>query len=218
MYVLPVPTQSAILANHLVADYLPSKLFNAVSVREAVKSTQISQYLLVFTVVTIIFLPPSFIAVRNFCLVQPRGATSPDSASTLTQPNFQTFYGMHLFDGPDGLSESTQKSFWIAFCSVTGGTYILAAGALTGVNKRKRIRGWLSVRSGTSAFEKQPAARGADASPSNSQGDASPVRDDEEPAGKGKGKATPVTDDFLGDMLRRQSRERNAEEGRIPEA
>ncbi|KAI0836289.1 hypothetical protein F5Y06DRAFT_298648 [Hypoxylon sp. FL0890] len=42
-------------------------LFNAQSVRETVRSTKINQYLLVFTVVTIVFLPPSFVATQyNF--------------------------------------------------------------------------------------------------------------------------------------------------------
>jgi hypothetical protein len=41
----------------------PLQLFNAVSVRETVKGTKINQYLLVFTIVTILYLPPTFVAV-----------------------------------------------------------------------------------------------------------------------------------------------------------
>jgi hypothetical protein len=39
------------------------QLFNAQSVRESSRSTQINQYLLVFTIVTIIYLPPTFVSV-----------------------------------------------------------------------------------------------------------------------------------------------------------
>jgi hypothetical protein len=41
-----------------------TQLLNAQSVREAIKATQFSRYLLVFTIVTIIYLPPTFSTVR----------------------------------------------------------------------------------------------------------------------------------------------------------
>ncbi|KAK4164718.1 hypothetical protein QBC43DRAFT_317365 [Cladorrhinum sp. PSN259] len=73
-------------------------LFNAQSVREAVRGTQINQFLLVFTVVTILYLPPTFVA---------------------------TFYGMDLFVNEDNISAS-RTQFWIVFAAVSGATYILA--------------------------------------------------------------------------------------------
>ncbi|KAK4216872.1 hypothetical protein QBC37DRAFT_370528 [Rhypophila decipiens] len=42
-----------------------NQLFNATSINEAAKSTQLNHYILAFTVVTIFYLPLSFIAVRN---------------------------------------------------------------------------------------------------------------------------------------------------------
>ncbi|KAI1375396.1 hypothetical protein F4677DRAFT_460836 [Hypoxylon crocopeplum] len=53
-----------VLSLHQKKDlYWPiAKLFNAQSVRGTLRNTRINQYLLVFTVVTIIFLPPSFVA------------------------------------------------------------------------------------------------------------------------------------------------------------
>ncbi|KAI6093096.1 hypothetical protein F4821DRAFT_253073 [Hypoxylon rubiginosum] len=92
-------------------------LFNAQSVREALKGTKLNRFLFVFTVVTIIFLPPSFVS---------------------------TFYGMHLFDGVDGPNEQTQNQFWKAFISVTAVTYILAGSALLGVQRYTELRNWFT--------------------------------------------------------------------------
>ncbi|KAL2263590.1 hypothetical protein VTK26DRAFT_6057 [Humicola hyalothermophila] len=86
-------------------------LFNAQSVRETVKATRINQYLLVFTIVTIGFLPPSFVA---------------------------TFYGMHLFDGKD--TGETQRRFWATFVAVTAVTYLGAVSALFGLHWRRRLQ------------------------------------------------------------------------------
>jgi len=44
------------------ADFL-LQLFNATSLREASESSKMGRYVLVFTIATIIYLPPSFIAV-----------------------------------------------------------------------------------------------------------------------------------------------------------
>ncbi|KAI1662090.1 hypothetical protein F4813DRAFT_343441 [Daldinia decipiens] len=85
-------------------------LFNAQSVREAVRSRQLNRYLFVFTIITIIFLPPSFVA---------------------------TFYGMHLFDGAGSIDE-TQKSFWKVFGSITAVTYTLGALAITSFSWKGR--------------------------------------------------------------------------------
>ncbi|OTA80276.1 hypothetical protein M434DRAFT_381236 [Hypoxylon sp. CO27-5] len=101
--------------NVKAAESLRDGLFNAQSVREALRGTEINQYLLVFTVVTIIFLPPSFIA---------------------------TFYGMHLFDG-DGDIVQTQKNFWITLVTVAVATYVAAVIGLSGVKRRKKLKSWL---------------------------------------------------------------------------
>ncbi|KAI1318210.1 hypothetical protein F5Y16DRAFT_392142 [Xylariaceae sp. FL0255] len=74
-------------------------LFNAQSVRETLRSAQLNRYLFVFTVFTILYLPPSFVA---------------------------TLYATNVFGGTDG-TEDTQRRFWITFGSVTGVTYIVAA-------------------------------------------------------------------------------------------
>ncbi|KAK3381920.1 hypothetical protein B0H63DRAFT_476879 [Podospora didyma] len=86
-------------------------LFNAQSVREAIKGTQINQYLLVFTIVTIIYLPPTFVA---------------------------TFYGMHLFDADD--STENQRRFFIVFGAVSGLTYLLALVGLSGINRSEKLK------------------------------------------------------------------------------
>ncbi|KAK9420140.1 hypothetical protein SUNI508_06668 [Seiridium unicorne] len=86
-------------------------LFSAQSVREATKSKEINQYLLVFTVATILYLPPTFVT---------------------------TFYGMNLFD--DGMEPSeTKKGFWIFLAVVSLLTYILAFLGLTGIRRRHLI-------------------------------------------------------------------------------
>ncbi|OTA56224.1 hypothetical protein K449DRAFT_399555 [Hypoxylon sp. EC38] len=104
--------------NVKAVESLRDGLFNAQSVREALRGTEINQYLLVFTVVTIIFLPPSFIA---------------------------TFYGMHLFDG-DGDIIQTQKNFWVTFVTVAVATYIAAVIGLSGVKRRRKLKGWLGEK------------------------------------------------------------------------
>ncbi|GAW19347.1 hypothetical protein ANO14919_088330 [Xylariales sp. No.14919] len=94
-------------------------LFNAQSVREATKATRMNQYLFIFTVVTILYLPPTFAA---------------------------TFFGMHLFDDENGPTEWTQETFWKVFGGVTGVTYLLAAVALMGVRRRRAAKAWLRSR------------------------------------------------------------------------
>jgi hypothetical protein len=54
--------------------------------------------------------------------------------------NYQTFYGMHLFDGDD--VAQTQRTFWITFSLVTGITYILAYIALRSYNPQSHWQ-WL---------------------------------------------------------------------------
>jgi Mg2+ and Co2+ transporter CorA len=49
-----------VLANDKLTD---GQLFNAQSVAEAQKNRQLSKYLVVFTVVTLLYLPPTFVAV-----------------------------------------------------------------------------------------------------------------------------------------------------------
>jgi len=39
------------------------QLFNATSLREASRSTTMNRYIIVFTIVTVLYLPPSLIAV-----------------------------------------------------------------------------------------------------------------------------------------------------------
>ncbi|KAI0412959.1 hypothetical protein F5X98DRAFT_353354 [Xylaria grammica] len=95
---------------------LRDALFNAQSVREATKATRMNQYLFIFTIVTILYLPPTFAA---------------------------TFFGMHLFDGENGPTEWTQETFWKVFGGVTGVTYLLAAVALMGVRRQRAAKAWL---------------------------------------------------------------------------
>ncbi|KAI0849836.1 hypothetical protein F5Y00DRAFT_261283 [Daldinia vernicosa] len=89
-------------------------LFNAQAVREAVKGRQLNRYLFVFTVITIIFTPLSFVA---------------------------TFYGMHLFDGADADGaesvRNNQKRFWGVFFGVAIVTYILGLLGITSFGWKK---------------------------------------------------------------------------------
>ncbi|KAK3988436.1 hypothetical protein QBC44DRAFT_371091 [Cladorrhinum sp. PSN332] len=114
-------------------------LFNAQSVREAVKGTQINQFLLVFIVVTILCLPPTFVA---------------------------TFYGMDLFINEESLLAS-QTQFWIIPAAVTGATYVLAVVLVlssaeqvkTVLKSPAKMKNWLS-RSGLSSKKKRSKKRG----------------------------------------------------------
>ncbi|KAI0185190.1 hypothetical protein EV127DRAFT_412459 [Xylaria flabelliformis] len=73
------------------------------SITEARKSRTLNKYLLVFTIVTILFLPPTFVA---------------------------TFFGMHIFDA--NTIGTTQRLFWAVLGALSGGTYLLAALGLFG--------------------------------------------------------------------------------------
>ncbi|KAI1155857.1 hypothetical protein F4825DRAFT_447099 [Nemania diffusa] len=84
---------------------LQSGLFNVQSITEARKSRILNKYLTVFTIVTILFLPPTFVA---------------------------TFFGMHIFDA-DTIT-TTQKIFWVVLGALSGGTYLVAALGLWGSN------------------------------------------------------------------------------------
>ncbi|KAF2802242.1 uncharacterized protein BDZ99DRAFT_401745 [Mytilinidion resinicola] len=95
------------------------RLFNATSVLETRKGTAINQYLFVFTVITIFYLPLSFVA---------------------------SIFGMHLFDSED--NHRTQASFYISTVLISILTYILSGfGAWwvgDSVRRQKLKRGWKS--------------------------------------------------------------------------
>ncbi|KAH7028767.1 cora-like Mg2+ transporter protein-domain-containing protein [Microdochium trichocladiopsis] len=97
-------------------------LFNVQSVVEAQKSFELNKYLFVFTVVTIVYLPPTFVA---------------------------SFFGMEIFNA-DTVPE-TQTFFWTLikwFCAVT---YVLAIAALIGTRllpSSDRLKAWNPIRWG----------------------------------------------------------------------
>lgn len=49
----------------LILTHLKLQLYNTMQVREATRNTKMSQIMLVFTIATIIYLPLTFIAVRD---------------------------------------------------------------------------------------------------------------------------------------------------------
>ncbi|KAL6825820.1 hypothetical protein J3E69DRAFT_380921 [Trichoderma sp. SZMC 28015] len=81
------------------------ELYNVQSVTEAQKSRKLNKYLMVFTIVTVIFLPPSFAA---------------------------TFFGMDAFQSSD--NNSTQRTFWTVLGILSGLTYAIAGMGLFGAN------------------------------------------------------------------------------------
>ena len=52
------------------------KLFNASSLREAARSTTMNRYVIVFTIMTVLYLPPSFTSVLLFSVSVCRRAFS----------------------------------------------------------------------------------------------------------------------------------------------
>ncbi|KAI0546026.1 hypothetical protein F4679DRAFT_441134 [Xylaria curta] len=104
---------------------LQSGLFNVQSITEARKSRVLNKYLLVFTIVTILFLPPTFVA---------------------------TFFGMHIFDA-DTIG-TTQKLFWAVLGALSGGTYLLAALGLFGSHLSAEERDKWGTKFKESASEK----------------------------------------------------------------
>ncbi|PHH77915.1 hypothetical protein CDD80_7597 [Ophiocordyceps camponoti-rufipedis] len=93
-------------------------LFNVQSVREAQKGRILNKYMVVFTVVTIIFLPPTFVS---------------------------TFFGMQFFQRPDDAG-SNRGIYWTVFGIVSGITYVVAAcglfGAAIPAEKRRQVIAW----------------------------------------------------------------------------
>lgn len=60
-------------------------MFNATSVNEAKKTTQLNHYILVFTVITIFYLPLSFVSVSR-----PRFSVNDESCVDLAQDTLQS--------------------------------------------------------------------------------------------------------------------------------
>jgi hypothetical protein len=110
------------------------KLFNATAVREASKSTDLAdistrqnQYLFVFTLLTVIYLPLSFVVVRyrhirlhvyvlTFC---------------------QSVFGMHLFDSADPGIRAARPKFYVTITVLPLATYVTAALGYWLVRRRK---------------------------------------------------------------------------------
>ncbi|CAJ2511760.1 Uu.00g073850.m01.CDS01 [Anthostomella pinea] len=100
------------------AESLRDGLFNATAVREATKGTHINEYILVFTVMTIIYLPLGFVA---------------------------TLYSLDMFDF--NLPGQT-TSFTGTIVVVSVATYLISSGLLFGVRKRRRDGSLRSAMSG----------------------------------------------------------------------
>ncbi|KAK8875056.1 hypothetical protein PGQ11_005570 [Apiospora arundinis] len=87
---------------------LREALFNATSVREATKGTHINEYILVFTVMTVLYLPLGFMA---------------------------TLYGIDMFDFK---MPGQKTQFAITTTVVSVATYVAASGLLYGVRRRRK--------------------------------------------------------------------------------
>ncbi|KAK8050806.1 hypothetical protein PG994_012536 [Apiospora phragmitis] len=98
-------------------------LFNATSVRESTKGTYINEYILVFTVMTVLYLPLGFMA---------------------------TLYGLDLFDFK---MPGQTKQFAMTTGIVAGPTYLAALGLLYGVRRRRKRGSyreiWAGIMQGT---------------------------------------------------------------------
>ncbi|EGR44842.1 uncharacterized protein TRIREDRAFT_111758 [Trichoderma reesei QM6a] len=95
-------------------------LYNVQSVTEAQKTRVLSKYLMVFTIVTVIFLPPTFAA---------------------------TFFGMDAFQSVE--TASTQRTFWTVLGILSGLTYVIAGIGLFGAKASTQLRAERKDRSKT---------------------------------------------------------------------
>ncbi|KAF2496714.1 hypothetical protein BU16DRAFT_340064 [Lophium mytilinum] len=118
-------------------------LFNATSVLEAQRGTEINQYLFVFTVTTIFYLPVSFVA---------------------------TLFGMHLFDSES--LHRTRTSFYVSTVLISVVTYVLSGFAAWWVGnseRRQRLkRYWKSLRAESASetnSETKQASTGKESTP-----------------------------------------------------
>jgi hypothetical protein len=113
---------------------LATQLFNATSVREATKGTHINEYILVFTVMTVLYLPLTFVSVGGISQGQRRNAVVivPDVADE--NRDTQTLYGVALFDFEQ---PSQTMSFAVSTVVISVGTYIASAALLYGVRQRR---------------------------------------------------------------------------------
>lgn len=136
-------------------------LFNATSVREASCGTEIAeisirqnQYLFVFTIMTVIYLPLGFVTVgstslsllpsvttgsssRGLYLSHLRGKSS-EVVSRCKTNNLQSIFGMHLFDTDDSGVVAARPKFYIALVALSISTYITAGLAYWLVRSRKK--------------------------------------------------------------------------------
>ncbi|KAL5314955.1 hypothetical protein ACEPPN_017605 [Leptodophora sp. 'Broadleaf-Isolate-01'] len=86
-------------------------LFNATSVREASRGLEINQYLFVFTIMTVIYLPLSFVT---------------------------SIFGMHLFDTTDSGVVAARPKFYVTLVVLSVATYIAAGLAFWLVRNNKK--------------------------------------------------------------------------------
>lgn len=104
------------------------QLFNATAVREATKGTHMNEYIMVFTTMTILYLPLGFVAVSQ----------SPHSVLcwNYNSEQRQTLYGIDMFDFQ---MPGQTTSFAITTVVVSILAYLAAMILLFGVRRRRRI-------------------------------------------------------------------------------
>lgn len=98
---------------------------------------------MVFTIVTILFLPPTFVAVGYQCLLKVL------VVQELTAN--QTFFGVDVFHAASEVQ--TRKIFWTVFSIVTVTTFVTSIGAILGLLTPAswiRLRGAIPKLSGSS--------------------------------------------------------------------
>ena len=107
------------------------KLYNTMQVREATRGTKMNEIMLLFTIATIIYLPPTFVAVsilKTHLII-----------AVLIVDNIQTFMALDLFEVTD------RREFWKVFVTASAVTYTLAAIGLFAIYRKglfDLLRAW----------------------------------------------------------------------------
>lgn len=130
------------------------QLFNATLVLKATRSTRINQYIFVFTVMTIVYLQLSFVAIRVLTALLTMYSAEPRYN--------QIIFRMHLFDSSD--PRKTQASFYISTVQICLVTWVLSGLAVWWVgdsDRRQRLKDyWQSWRGKTSKTKAKPKRLG----------------------------------------------------------
>jgi hypothetical protein len=103
-------------------------------VREAFESGELNQYIFIFTVATIFYLPLGFVTVKLSSIYVDSKLTS------------QSVFGMHLYDTTDPGVVHARPKFWITIVVISVATYVIVGYWLVRNENKDFLKDWLKSK------------------------------------------------------------------------